>query len=220
VKIPNLTTVALKGCDSVVVVTQKKVPDKLMCRSSITNVYNISPTTGCVMTGLTADARRMVMEARQEAAKFKDANSFEMPVASLAERMAALNQVNTQQAGMRPTGCMPIFYSYDEIDGPTIWMVDPAGFARGYKGCAAGPKQQEATNLLEKIVKKDGCKSSFSRNETLQNALFVLQSVTGVDFKPQDVEVSVVDKDNKSIQRLRDSEVEDLLNQVAENDNF
>ena len=43
----------------------------------------------------------------------------------------------------------------DEERGPQIFKCDPAGYYIGYKATAAGAKQQEAQNHLEKKLKKD-----------------------------------------------------------------
>jgi 20S proteasome subunit alpha 1 len=44
--------VAVRGKDSCVFVTQKKVQDKLIEPDSVTNVFQITPEIGCLMTGL------------------------------------------------------------------------------------------------------------------------------------------------------------------------
>eukprot|EP00163_Fabomonas_tropica_P033562 TRINITY_DN889_c1_g1_i3.p1 TRINITY_DN889_c1_g1~~TRINITY_DN889_c1_g1_i3.p1 ORF type:complete len:134 (+),score=32.86 TRINITY_DN889_c1_g1_i3:307-708(+) len=104
VKAPGDTSIGVRGKDSVVVVTQKKVPDKLLDPSTVTNLYTISENVGCVMTGLVPDARAFISRARQEAAEFKYKFGYEMPVASVSGRMADLAQVYTQHAAMRPLG--------------------------------------------------------------------------------------------------------------------
>ncbi|KAI6012284.1 hypothetical protein BKA83DRAFT_2494675 [Pisolithus microcarpus] len=54
--------------DPSVVITQKKVPDKLTNASSVTHLRGITPTIGCVMTGRMADAKAQVSRAQHEAA--------------------------------------------------------------------------------------------------------------------------------------------------------
>ena len=56
----GMTAIAVRGQDSVVVCTQKKVPDKLIVPSSVTNIFNISDTAGCVIVGNMNDARFII----------------------------------------------------------------------------------------------------------------------------------------------------------------
>ncbi|CAK8988894.1 Proteasome subunit alpha type-6 [Durusdinium trenchii] len=187
----NMTSVALRGDDSVVAVTQKKVPDKLMDKDFGTHLYNITPNVGCLMTGMSPDARALVYRAREIAAKFKDKNAYEIPVHYLALKLANIAQVYTQHAYMRPYGVSTILVSIDDEKGPSLYQIDPAGQYFGYKAAAAGTKDQEAQNALEKIVKK---KIQFTEAETIQQAIGCLQAVMGMDFKASDIEVGVVSK--------------------------
>ena len=54
---------------------------------------------------------------------------------------------------MRPYGLAVTLISLDSEFGPQLFKCDPAGYYIGYKGTAAGPKQQEALNHLEKKLK-------------------------------------------------------------------
>merc|ERR1712093_751673 len=112
-----------------------------------------------VTTGLSADARALVYRAREIASKFKDKNGFEIPVHYLALKVANVGQVYTQHAYMRPYAVNMIMFSIDDENGPSLFQVDPAGYYAGYKGCAAGAKENEAQNALEKIVKKQQASS-------------------------------------------------------------
>ncbi|KIK21896.1 hypothetical protein PISMIDRAFT_11924 [Pisolithus microcarpus 441] len=51
--------VSLRGKDPSVVITQKKVPDKLTNASSVTHLRGITPTIGCVMTGRMGELYRI-----------------------------------------------------------------------------------------------------------------------------------------------------------------
>ena len=48
----GITTVGVKSSTAAVVISQKKVPDKLLDPASVTSVYKITKGIGCVMTGM------------------------------------------------------------------------------------------------------------------------------------------------------------------------
>lgn len=73
------------------------VQDKLIDPSSVSYIYRLSPSVGCVMTGSIADARASVSRARGEAAEFRYKFGYEMPCDVLAKRIANISQVYTQR---------------------------------------------------------------------------------------------------------------------------
>lgn len=64
VKAAGLTSIAVRGSDSVVVVTQKKVPDKLLDPTSVTHMFKITKSIGMCTTGVLADSRQLVKKVR------------------------------------------------------------------------------------------------------------------------------------------------------------
>lgn len=211
----GLTTVGIRGSDSVVVASQKKIADVLTDPTYVTNIYPITRTIGCIMTGLPADGRSLTIRARQIAADFHDKNGFECTIEWLSKKVADLGQLYTQHAYMRPYGVTSIFFAIDEIKGPQLYKVDPAGKFYGCKACAAGTKEEEATTMLEKILKK---KPNMSEAETISNTISCLQTVLGVDLKSRDVDVALVSLTNMHVRKLNETEVDDYLNSIAERD--
>jgi len=49
----GVTSIGVRGEDSVCVVTQKKVPDKLLDQTSVTHLFPITKFIGLLATGLT-----------------------------------------------------------------------------------------------------------------------------------------------------------------------
>lgn len=197
------------------VVGQKKVPDKLVDPSSVTNLHRITPRIGCVTTGLPADAAAQISRARQEAADFLFKNGYEVPVSYLAKRLATVNQIYTQHASMRALGVMLILVGVDKERGPQVYRVDPAGLYRGYKGTAAGVKETAAMNYLEKRL-KDAAPSD--KAGTIELAILSLQSALAVEFKASDIEVGIVDGEDGTFETLKKDAIEDHLQAIAERD--
>lgn len=220
IKTSGLTSVGVRGADSCVVLTQRKVPDKLYDPTSVTNMHKITEKVGLVMTGMVADARYAVQRLRNEAAEFKNNYGYEIPVSYLAKRAADIAQIYTQHASMRPLGIAMIIIGIDdegETKLPQLFRCDPAGYYVGYKATSAGQKEQEANNWLEKRYKTDP-NPSLSYDDTVQLALACLQNVLGSDLKADDVEACVVRNENLKFTQLTNEEIETQLTALAERD--
>ncbi|OBZ66631.1 Proteasome subunit alpha type-6 [Grifola frondosa] len=154
------------------------------------------------MTGLIADARSQVARARSEAADFRYKYGYEITPDALARRMANINQVYTQRAAMRPLGIAMILIGIDPEFGPQCFKLDPAGYFVGFHATAAGQKQQEAMNHLEKKWKKldsgrgaeDAVKAgkTLGRAEVIEMAIEAISTVHATDFKSGEVEIAIV----------------------------
>ena len=123
----GMTSIAVKGKDSVVVCTQKKIPDKMIVPSSVTNIFNISDGVGAVMVGNMNDARLIVTWLRNQAQEFKYKFFYEPPTSVLASKLGAFLQRYSQQAGLRPFCVMTTLVGCDEEFGPQLFKIDPSG---------------------------------------------------------------------------------------------
>ncbi|KAL9125526.1 MAG: hypothetical protein Q9217_005283 [Psora testacea] len=222
----NITSVGVKGKNCAVVLSQKKVPDKLIDPSSVSYVFRLSPSVGCVMTGSIADARASASRAQGEAAEFRYKFGYEMPCDALAKRLANINQVYTQKAYMRPLGVAQILVSVDFEFGPQLYKCDPAGYFVGYKATAAGPKQQEALNYLEKKLKNKDCAEG-TWEDVVELGISALSTVLSVDFKKGELEVGIVGaskpgekkgSDPTQFRVLTENEIEERLQSISEKD--
>lgn len=229
VKSSGFTSIGVCGADAAVVVTPKKVPDKLFDAATISNVYALTAHAGVVATGMVPDARSAVQRLRYEAGNFKYKNGYEMPVSALAKRRADICQMFTQHAYLRPEGIELLMIGWDEeLERPELYKCDPAGTFLGYYAAASGAKDLEALNLLEKKVKskqeKDAAAAAAGDAEqddtasTIRLAISTLQTVLSSDFKPAELEVAAVTRAQNVWHTLSEEEIEQHLVDIAERD--
>lgn len=102
-------------------------------------------------------------------------------------------QIYTQHAYKRSFAVVLMLGAVDDEKGPQLFRVDPAGHFLGYKASAAGVKEQEAVNLLEKHFKSDaGAAGAMSADETIRAAITTMQGILTSDFKAAEIEMSIV----------------------------
>jgi len=222
VKASGVTTVAVCGKDSAAVITQHKVPDKLMKPESLTSMFLLNKEIGTCITGRMPDGRHVVNQARQEAFDYEYDYGVNIPVATLAKRIADKAQVYTQEAGGRAMGVTLTLVGIDRADDgtlrPRVFKCDPAGHFVGYFATATGQKEVDATAQLEKRQKLKPF-DQLNATETIETCLAVLQQVLGESLKAKDVEVATVSVQQPAFTVVPDAEIESMLTALAERDN-
>lgn len=211
----NITAIGITGKDSVVLVSQKKVPDKLLDPSTVSYMFKINNSIGMLATGSIADARAFAIRAKSEAAEFKYKYGYPISADVLTKRMANYSQVYTQRAYMRPYGIVATFAAIDDEKGPLLYKADPAGYFAGCKAVAVGLKQDEATTVLEKKYKnKDFLKGDSTK--LIETAIITLSNILNSEFKKDDIEIGIATKEDFRI--LTNEEIEERLIAIAEQD--
>lgn len=222
VNYPGLTTVAVRGKDSVTVVTQHQVPDRLMRGETITSLYTVSSKIGICVTGRAPDGKAMIQDARTIASEYKYDRGIDIPIHVLAMELANKAQVRTQVAGIRPLGVtltlIGLELNDDNVQTPQIFKVDPAGSYVGYFGTSTGSKEVEAIAFLEKKQKQTPF-TDLDADQTAILALSALQSITGNSLRADDVEIARCTINEPAFTRVAGATVENWLTAIAESDN-
>ncbi|KAG5450696.1 hypothetical protein CRM22_001453 [Opisthorchis felineus] len=216
VSVDGLISVGVRGEDCAVVASQLKLPDKLIDRESVTRLFRLTESAGCIMTGMLPDCYAQVHRARYEASNFKYKHGYEMPCDAIVRRIGEINQVYTQSAEMRPLGCAMLAIAFDQEYGkPQLYKVDPSGFVAGHKAVAVGDKQVAAMTFLEKELRK---KENFDLEEAIEVAVRCLSHIHSMEFKASELEIGVVSKSDPVFRKLTVEEVDNLLTTMAEKD--
>ncbi|AQZ11580.1 SCL1 (YGL011C) [Zygosaccharomyces parabailii] len=214
----SINSLAVRGKNCSVIISQKKVPDKLLDPSTVSYIFKISRTIGMVANGPIPDGRNAALRAKAEAAEFKYKYGYDMPCDVLAKRMANLSQIYTQRAYMRPLGVIQTYIAVDEELGPSIYKSDPAGYFVGYKATATGPKQQEITTRLENYFKNttENRLEEDSWEKVVEFGITQLTDSLGTEFAKNDIEVGVAVEND--FFTLTEDQIEERLVTIAEQD--
>lgn len=73
-----------------------------------------------------------------------------IPVLELVRGVAQTIQEFTQSGGVRPFGVSLLVTGWDQLEGPSLYQVDPSGTYFGWKASAVGKGQSAAKAFLEK----------------------------------------------------------------------
>ncbi|WVZ66688.1 hypothetical protein U9M48_015877 [Paspalum notatum var. saurae] len=189
----GVTSVGVRGADSVCVVSQRSgtaAKDKLLDTTSASCLFKITERLGLLATGIAGDGRALAHEARNQAAEFCFKWGYEMPPDVLAQWIADRAQILTQHVFKRPSGVVAMILGIDdEKETPQLFMCNPAGYLFGYKAASAGHRDREAVDFLEEKMKNN---PSLSFEETVKMAISALRfALKDEDLKSTEIENAV-----------------------------
>lgn len=149
------TAIGLKGKDGVVFAVEKLVTSKLYETGANKRIFSVDDHVGLAVAGLLADAKQIVETARIECSNYRNQYGSDIPLKYLNDRVSMFMHAYTLYSAVRPFGCSAIMGSYDSVDGPIMYVVDPSGVSHGYYGCAIGKAKQAAKTEMEKLKTAD-----------------------------------------------------------------
>uniref|UniRef100_G3MMG5 Proteasome subunit alpha type n=1 Tax=Amblyomma maculatum TaxID=34609 RepID=G3MMG5_AMBMU len=149
------TAVALRGRDGIVFAVEKLVTSKLYEAGANKRIFTVDWHVGVAVAGLLADAKQVVETARVEASNYRSEYGSAIPLRYLKDRVALYMHAYTLYSAVRPFGSSVLLGSYDPLDGPQLYCIDPSGTSWGYFGCAIGKARQAAKTEMEKLNMKD-----------------------------------------------------------------
>jgi proteasome alpha subunit len=196
------TTVGLKFKDGVVLIVDKRIASRLMEPKSIEKIFQIDHHIGCATSGLVADARILVDQARIIAQINKVTYDENMGVEDLVKRICDYKQNYTQYGGVRPFGTALLVVGVDDM-GEHLFETDPSGALVSYKAGSIGAGRNAVMEVFE-----DQYREGMPQDEAIVLGLRALKKATEEEkLNPKAVEIGLV-KRGEDFRRLTDSEVE------------
>ena len=193
------TTIGMKFKDGVILIVDKRISSRLVEPESIEKIYDIDEYIGCASSGLVADARILVDDARKEAQVHKVNYGENIGVEMLTKKVCDYEQNFTQYGGARPFGTSLLVAGTDDI-GTHLFETDPSGALVAYKATCIGTGRAVVMDLLEKNY-KDG----MTYEAALKLGLESLAAAIEDKLDAESFDVGVV-RLNEKFRRLTDDE--------------
>ena len=168
-------------------------------------VFKIDDHIGVATSGLVADGRTLVEEARNEAQKHLMTYDEDIAPSVLAKFIADRCQQFTQYGGVRPYGLSTI--SGGVKDGNAkVYHTDPSGTLTQWNAIAIGKGGKDAKEHLE-----ENWEENISEDKAIKLAVNALKEGEE-DIEAENIEMSKVDEEDEfqriTPEDLRDHEVE------------
>jgi proteasome alpha subunit len=202
------TTVGLKFKDGVVLIVDKRIASRLMEPKSIEKIFQIDGHIGCATSGLVADARILVDQARVIAQVNKITYDENMGVEDLVKRICDYKQNYTQYGGVRPFGTALLVAGVDDL-GEHLFETDPSGALVSYKAGSIGAGRNMVMEVFEEQYQE-----GMAQDDAVILGLKALKKATEEEkLNPKAVEIGLV-KRGENFRRLTEAEVEAYINRA------
>ncbi|MFA5312083.1 MAG: archaeal proteasome endopeptidase complex subunit alpha [Methanomassiliicoccales archaeon] len=203
------TTVGLKFKDGVILIVDKRIASRLMEPKSIEKIFQIDHHIGCATSGLVADARILVDQARVIAQINKITYDENMGVEDLVKRICDYKQNYTQYGGVRPFGTALLVAGCDDL-GEHLFETDPSGALVSYKAGSIGAGRNAVMEVFEEAYQE-----GMGQDEAVTLGLKALKKATEEEnLNPKAVEIGLV-KRGEDFRRLTEQEVEAYIKQAS-----
>lgn len=196
------TAIGIVCKDGVILVTDKRLIDKLVVPDAIEKIFKIDDHIMSTAAGILSDARVLVERAQVKAQQHRV--EYDDPIDNLAvvKDMCNLKQLCTQSGGLRPFGVSLLVAGIDS-KGISLFETDPTGLYYQYKATVIGEGEQEIEEILHKEYNE-----SMTMDEGLQLAIKMLKKVLGENFKPERIDAAAIPLKTKQMEKVGKEKIE------------
>jgi proteasome alpha subunit len=199
------TAIGIACRDGVILVTDKRLVDKLVIPDAIEKIFKIDDHIMATAAGILSDARVLVERAQLKAQQHRI--EYDSPIDNLVvvKDICNLKQLCTQSGGYRPFGVSLLIAGIDE-SGITLFETDPTGLYYQYKATIIGEGESEVEEMLHKEYK-----DNMSMEEGLQLAVKMLKKALGDQFSAERIDAATVSMKTKQMEKVGKDKIEKLV---------
>lgn len=199
------TAVGITYDGGVLLAVDKSIGTSLIIPESVEKIFPIDEHIGAAASGLVADARRLIEDARMRAQRNRLAYNEPISVQTLTRNLCDLEQSYTQYGGVRPFGTSLLIAGIN--DEPQLFETDPSGAFTQYVAAAIGIGKRDVEKIFEAEYEKG------PRDNAISLALKGLNSVSEEKIKKENADVITIDLE-KHYQKVNKEEVGKFIDEL------
>ena len=196
------TAIGMVCKDGVILVTDKRLVDKLVVPEAIEKIFKIDDHIMCTAAGIISDARVLVERAQVKSQQHKIDYDSPIDNLSIVKDLCNLKQLCTQSGGLRPFGVSLLVAGVDER-GLSLFETDPTGIYYQYKATVIGEGEQEVEEMLHKEYKE-----TLTMDEGLQLAVKMLKKILNNNFSAERIDAAMIPLKTKTMERVSKDKIE------------
>ena len=200
------TAIGLKFDKGVILIGDKHASSRLVEPDSIQKIYMVDEHIGCATSGLVADARILVDEARKDAQIHKITYGDNVTVEGLVKKVCDFKQNYTQYGGSAPFGTGLLVAGVDDSDASCTRPISGALVA--YKAGSIGSGRPTVMDIFEKEFE-----DNMTYDAALTLGLRALAAATEDELSSHNIEIGVVEK-GRIFRTLDDKELEEAIGKM------
>ena len=206
------TSIGVLVEQGVILLAEKKI-QPLQEPDSVEKISKIDEHVGVVTSGLMADARKLIAEARVKAQSYWLTYEEAIPAEALAEHICDIKAEFTQGGGARPYGVAMIIGSVDFDGSPRLYVTDPVGTYWGFLASIIGRGAASAGEFLEKRYNR-----KMSLDDAIKLAIGSLRETSETTLTADNVEIAKIPVKSRTFEKLAVSEIESVLQTTESSD--
>jgi len=199
------TAVGIVCKDGVVLITDKRIVEKLVVHETVEKIYQLDEHIGATMSGLISDGRVLIERARVEAQKHRITYDEPIDLLTIVKNICDYMQFYTQYGGTRPFGVSLLIAGVDNSKA-RLFMTELSGVYFEYKACAIGEGAVTVTKVLESQFKE-----TMTMEQAIPMTIKALKDVLGSKFRKERIEIATIALETKKYHKFSRAEVEKFL---------
>ncbi len=184
------TAVGIIYENGVLLGVDKASQSKLIVPESIEKIFKVDEHLGIATSGLVADARRLVEDARVSAQRSRLAYNEPISSSTLTRELCNTKQMYTQYAGARPFGAALLVAGVNEES--KLFETDPSGAFTEFSATAIGMGKPEVEKVFEKYYREGS-----GRKEAIELALRGLNRVATEPLRKENLEMITIEAERE-----------------------